>query len=131
MTDEHKKALAEGRAQGRSVKQYLDALEENKPKRGRKRTPESIKKRLAAIEDQLASASSLKRLNLLQERSDLSEELERETSEDKVDLSELEAEFVKVAKDYGERKGIAYGTWREMGVPAATLKQAGITRGSG
>lgn len=131
MTDEHKKALAEGRAQGRSVKQYLDALEENKPKRGRKRTPESIKKRLAAIEDQLASASSLKRLNLLQERSDLSEELERETSEDKVDLSELEGEFVKVAKDYGERKGIAYSTWREMGVPAATLKQAGITRGTG
>lgn len=113
------------------MKQYLDALEENKPKRGRKRTPESIKKRLAAIEDQLASASSLKRLNLLQERSDLSEELERETSEDKVDLSELEAEFVKVAKDYGERKGIAYSTWREMGVPAATLKQAGITRGAG
>lgn len=131
MTDEHKKALAEGRAQGRSVKQYLDALEENKPKRGRKRTPESIKKRLATIEDQLASASSLKRLNLLQERSDLSEELERETSEDKVDLSELEAEFVKVAKDYGERKGIAYSTWREMGVPAPTLKQAGITRGTG
>jgi hypothetical protein len=130
MTDEHKAALAEGRAQGRSVKQYLEALEANKPKRGRKRTPESIQKRLDAIEADLASADGLKRLILVQERIDLQDELERLQSDDTVDLSSLEGEFVKVAKGYGERKGISYAAWREVGVPPAVLKQAGITRGT-
>jgi hypothetical protein len=130
MTDEHKAALAEGRAQGRSVKQYLEALEANKPKRGRKRTPESIQKRLDVIEADLASSDGLKRLNLVQERIDLQEELERLTSEDTVDLSALEAEFTKVAKGYGERKGISYAAWREVGVTPAVLKKAGISRGA-
>ena len=50
MSDAHKAALAEGREQGRAVRAYLDAVEANAPKRGRKRTPESIAKRLDAIE---------------------------------------------------------------------------------
>ena len=29
---------------------------------------------------------------------------------------------------YGRRKGIAYATWRELGVSAEVLKKAGITR---
>ena len=62
MTNEHKQALAEGRAEGRAVKAYLDALEQQKPRRGRKRTADSIGKRLTAIEAQLADASSLHRL---------------------------------------------------------------------
>ena len=53
MTAEHKKALAEGRTEGRSVKAYLDALDQQRPRRGRRRTPDSIKKRLAAIEKEL------------------------------------------------------------------------------
>ena len=61
MTTEHKQALADGRAEGRAVKSYLDALEQQKPRRGRKRTPDSIAKRLTAIEKQLADASSLQR----------------------------------------------------------------------
>ena len=48
MTDEHKDALAEGRNHAKIVGRYLEALEANKPKRGRKRTPDSVKKRLAA-----------------------------------------------------------------------------------
>lgn len=128
MTDEHKAALAEGRAQGRSVKQYLEALEANKPKRGRKRTPESIQKRLDAIEADLGGADGLKRLNLVQERLDLQAELAAMTSGETVDLSALEDEFVRVAKGYGERKGISYAAWREVGVPAAVLKRANITR---
>ena len=47
-----------------------------------------------------------------------------------IDLDELEGAFVEVAKSYGERKGIAYATWRDVGVSAATLKRAGIGRGS-
>src|SRR5438105_4654051 len=70
MSDAHKAALAEGREQGRAVRRYLEAIEANKPKRGRKRTPDSIKKRLAAIEDRLASADALTRLQMVQERMD-------------------------------------------------------------
>jgi hypothetical protein len=126
MTDEHKKALAEGRALGRAVRDYLEALEQHKPKRGRKRTPESIRKRLAAISDTLPEASPIKKVELVQERRDL--EVELATMGNKVDLSGLERGFVRAAKTYSTRKGISYSTWREVGVPAEVLKKAGITR---
>ena len=126
MSDEHKAALAEGRAQGRAIRDYLEALEAHRPKPGRKRTPESIKKRLAKIDHELGSADTMKRLHLTQERMDLEAELA--AGDSGVDLSELEAGFVKVAKPYAERKGISYAAWRELGVPAATLKAAGIPR---
>ena len=41
MTDEHKAALAEGRNHAEIVGRYLEALEANKPKRGRKRTADT------------------------------------------------------------------------------------------
>ena len=128
MSDAHKAALAEGRNQGRAVRRYLEALEAHKPKRGRKRTPESMQKRLDRIDAELASADALKRLQLIQERLDLSAELEA-TSE-KVDLSGLEQEFVDAAAAYSSRKGISYAAWRELGVEASVLKRAGIGRGS-
>lgn len=126
MSDEHKAALAEGRAQGRAVRSYLEALEAHKPKRGRKRTPDSIQKRLDRIDAELETAEPMKRLHLVQERIDLERELASAT--DGVDLSELERGFVEAAKGYSERKGISYAAWRELGVPAATLKAAGISR---
>ncbi len=128
MSDEHKAALAEGRSQGRVVRQYLEAVQANKPKRGRKRTQESIKNRLAKINEEIASVSALKQLQLVQERMDLEEELE--TMGEVIDLSELESEFVEVAKEYSERKNISYKAWREMGVSSATLSAAGISRGA-
>jgi hypothetical protein len=128
MTDEHKAALAEGRALGKSVRDYLEALEQNKPKRGRKRTPESISKRLRTITAELPEASPIKKVELIQERRDL--EVELATVGTKVDLSGLEKGFVKAAKTYSERKGISYSTWREVGVPADVLKKAGISRGA-
>ena len=54
MSDEHKAALAEGRNQGRAVRRYLEALEQNKPKRGRKRTADSVQRDLTRTEDDLA-----------------------------------------------------------------------------
>lgn len=126
MTTEHKQALAAGRAEGRAVKAYLDALEQQRPRRGRKRTPDSIKKRLAAIEKALPDASSLQRLQLVQERRDLEQELA--ASSEKADLTKLEADFVKVARAYSERKGIQYASWRELGVSADVLKKAGVSR---
>jgi len=128
MTDQHKAALAEGRSEGRAVKNYLEALQQNRPKRGRKRTPDSIKKRLATIDSSYADVSALQQLQLAQERMDLQRELESMGS--KVDLSALEADFVKTASKYASRKHISYAAWRELGVPAEVLKKAGISRGS-
>ena len=67
-------------------------------------------------------------MQLSQERIDLEAELA--ATEEPIDLDGLESSFVKVAKGYGERKGISYGAWRAVGVSAATLKKAGITRGT-
>ena len=128
MSDEHKAALAEGRNQGRSVRRYLDALEAHKPKRGRRRTPDSIQQRLDRIDVELESADALKRLQLIQERLDLKAELE--SSKTTVDLAGLEQAFVRDAKDYSARKGISYAAWRELGVEPSVLKQAGIKRSS-
>jgi len=128
MSDEHKAALAAGRESGRAVRAYLEALETNRPKRGRKRTPESIDKRLAVIEIELPEADPMKRLGLVQERMDLA--AERASLQAGVDLSELEAGFVHYAKTYGENKGISYTAWRTVGVPASALKAAGIGRGA-
>lgn len=129
MSDEHKAALAEGREQGRVVKRYLEALAAQRPRRGRKRTPEGVRKRLAAIEERLATADALNRLHLEQERSDLQQELQA-TSDGGDDLGALEADFVAVAAAYGQRKGISYSTWRSVGVEARVLREAGIGRGS-
>lgn len=129
MSQAHKQALALGREQGRAVRRYLEALEAHRPKRGRKRTPDSIKRRLADIESRLETADPLSRLQLVQERMNLETELA--TKSEAVDLTTLEADFVAAAREYGERKGITYAAWREAGVDAAVLKRADIRRGAG
>lgn len=128
MTEEHKAALAQGRTEARQVKRYLEALAANKPKRGRKRTPESIQKRLDKIAASFDQASPLNQLQLVQERMDL--EVELESMGETIDISGLEADFIDVAAAYGARKGISYAAWREIGVEASVLKQAGIGRGA-
>lgn len=126
VTEEHKAAMARGRVEGKAIGAYLEALDEHRPKRGRKRTPESIDKQLAAIDDKLADANVITRLTLVQQRLDL--QRERQAMGTPVDLSALEEAFVSAAKGYGERKGISYAAWREIGVPADVLKRAGISR---
>lgn len=129
MTPQHKAALAKGREEGLAVRRYLEALESAKPRRGRRRTPDSITKRLASIDAELATADPLTRLHLIQQKKDLSEELGKNGETE--DLGTLEKQFVKVARTYGDRKGISYGTWRTAGVPAATLQKAGVARTRG
>ena len=126
LSAEHKAALAAGRTEGKIVRDYLEALRTNKPKRGRKRTTDTIQARLDAIEAELAEADALTELRLVQERRDLQKELE--TKDTGVDLTALEADFVKIAKSYSARQGIAYATWRDVGVEAAVLRQAGLSR---
>lgn len=126
MSATHKKALAVGRAESRTVRTYLEALKRNKPKRGRKRTPESIRRRLNTLAVEHETADSITQLKLTQEKLDLEAELKNLTSAR--DIAPLEKEFVKVARSYGERNGITYTAWREIGVDAAVLKKAGIDR---
>ena len=129
MSAEHKKALALGREESRSVRRYLEAIEAHKPKRGRKRTSEGIEARLRQIEDRLPTADPLTRVHLVQERINLQSELANK--EEAVDLAALEKDFVAAAKGYGERKGITYAAWRAAGVDANVLRKAGIPRTRG
>ena len=128
MSDSHKAALAEGREQGRAVRSYLEALEAHKPKRGRKRTTESVQKRLAAIDEKLAEADALTRLHLVQERMNLESELAN--GDNTVDMQGLEDDFVAAAAPYGARKGITYAAWRQLGLDPGVLRRAGIKRGA-
>lgn len=126
MSEAHKQALARGREEGRVVRRYLEAVEQQRPRRGRRRTPDSIRRRLAEVKAQVTGADALARLHLLQEQADLEAELAR--VEGPSDAGSLEKSFVKVARAYGERKGIGYNAWRAAGVPEDVLARAGITR---
>lgn len=126
MSDSHKKALAEGREIGRAVRLYLEALDAHQPRRGRRRTADSIQARLSKLDDQIATADPMGRVALIQERIDLQNELGELT--DTVDLAETEKAFVSVAQRYSELKGIRYAAWREVGVPPSVLKAAGVRR---
>ncbi len=128
MSDNHKAALAVGRDQGRAVRRYLEALDAHKPKRGRKRTTESVERRLAIIDESINDADPLTRLHLVQERMDLTNELE--TAGTVVDLAALEEAFVEAAGPYGDRKGISYAAWRQLGVDPAVLRRANVRRGA-
>lgn len=123
ISEEHKAALAQGRKEARAIKAYLKALEARKP--GRPVTRESLEQRLKRINERLdASDDPLKAVELLQARIDLESALAK--MDDAGRLEELEQGFIDHAKSYSERKGISYTAWRELGVPAATLREAGI-----
>lgn len=135
MSDEHREALHKARAENRAVNEYLAAVEENRrieemtrPKRGRRRTTESMQNRLNEIAEVFDSATPLKRLVLIQERMNLEAELEEamKPQPEPIDLTELEADFLEVAASLGQRKRISYRAWREFGVEPSVLKQAGI-----
>ena len=129
MTDEHKAAIAAGRMETAAVRDYLDALESNRPKRGRQVTPETLAARRADIDTQIAGGDlkPIKRLELLQDRRDIDKQFA--ALADEPDMTAVEQGFITHAANYGNRRGIAYATWREAGVPADLLARAGITRG--
>ena len=126
MTAAHKEALATGRTEGRAIRDYLEALEAHKPRRGRKRTAATISTRIDTIEAAIDDASPLDRLHYHQELADLRAELENMTADSNVE--ELEAGFIAAAAGYSERKGISYDVWRTMGITPAVLRAAGIKR---
>ncbi len=108
------------------VREYLEGLRATKPKRGRKRTPETVNARLEKIDDELTDASPMDELLLIQERRDLQAELE--SMAQTIDMDALEDAFVGVAKSYSDSKKISYASWRDVGVEASVLKRANINR---
>ena len=127
MSEEHKAANAKARLENRSVSAYLNALDSTRRRPGRRRTAESMQNRIEAIGEALESATPIRRVQLVQERIDLERALN--APDEAIDITELENDFVSVAVSYSGRKGITYSAWREVGVPSAVLKQAGISRG--
>lgn len=126
MSDEHKAALAKGRAEGRAVRRYLAALEAES-RAGRKPDRGTLETRLSSLQQQVDDeADPARRLELIQQRLDVESQLAED--DDGPDIEDLEREFVSAAKGYSERKGITYTAWREIGVPARVLREAGIPR---
>jgi hypothetical protein len=125
MSTEHKAALVQGRKEAKAIKHYLDALASRRP--GRPVTKDSLEKRLAGIQDRLASETDvLKRVDLHQAKIEVEDALA--SAQESQDLTSLESAFADVAGAYSSRKGISYGAWRSAGVPAAILKKAGVAR---
>lgn len=126
MTEAHKKALAKGRAQARAVKDYL-AARETESKRGPKMTPEKLRERIDSTRKAIADEDDpTRRVELIQQR--INDEERLDSLEDQPDMDALEAAFVDAAAEYSDRKGITYGAWRELGVPAAVLRKTGVPR---
>ncbi len=126
MSDEHKAALAEGRRQGKAVRDYLAVIDMDR-RRGPRLSKEQLEEKIRDCQAQIdAEDDPVKRLDLVQKRLDYEDRLAENGEE--IDLSSLEKSFVQVAQAYGERKGISYTAWREIGVPAAVLKDAGVPR---
>jgi hypothetical protein len=104
------------RAAAEAVRRYVDAVKAGPPPASR-RVRAAAQRRLAEIEDQLTRAPPMHELVLVQERHDL------------LALAawyDIEDAFVAVARVYGRRHGIAHRAWREVGVPDAVLRRAGI-----
>jgi hypothetical protein len=126
MSDEHKEALAKGRAQGRAVREYLSALERDRT-RGKIPDKATLEAQIENVQELIdAEENPAKRVELIQRRLDHEERLIQ--SDEEPDMDALEDAFVDACYEYSERKGITYHAWREAGVPAATLKRTGIKR---
>jgi hypothetical protein len=126
----HKKALAEGRTMSATVDRYLSAV--NTPKRrGRKVSKTSLQQRLVDARAKARSATGVEKVLAAQEVRDLQNRIASIDAGGGSDLKSLEAAFVKIAKQFGENRGIGYGAWRDAGVPAPVLRKAGIARTRG
>lgn len=124
MSDEHKAALARGRAEARAIKAYL-AVATMPKKRGRPVTRSSLEEKIVSLDEKVGTENDpLARVELIQARIDAQRALDDLGSA--ADLETLEPGFVEHAASYSDRKGITWTAWREAGVPAATLRRAGI-----
>ncbi len=126
MSEDQKQSIALGRRQNRAVDEYLRYLESAKPKRGRKRDVARVEKQLELAQAELATASGVRRLDLMQKIQNLEEELQK--TKLTTDVQDIEDAFIEHAAAYSQRKGISYKTWIAVGVPAEVLMKAGIPK---
>ena len=128
MSAQHKQALAEGRTMSGTVNRYLSAIEQPK-KRGRRVTTEQLEERLHAANEKLKASTGVEKLQAAQQVRTLTARIKATQSNGQVvDIGPLEAEFVKIAKKFGENKNYTFGDWRAVGVPADVLAKAGIKK---
>src|ERR1700680_16066 len=110
----HKRALAEGRTMSAAVDRYLAAV--NTPKRrGRKVSQDALVERLGAAQARAKSATGVKRVLAAQEIRDISSRISAMQSAGATDIKALENAFVRIAKAFGDKRGIGYGAWRDAG----------------
>lgn len=113
---------AERRQQAVAVEHYLAELNSGNRTGGDMRSPDKIKTsiermRARAADSELTYVQRLKAVAQLKR--------------DEAALTEggnAKGAFVSAAKEWGEENGIDYFSWRELGVPAAVLREAGILR---
>jgi hypothetical protein len=128
MTPSHKEALKEGRKRGQTVRRYLKAIEETKPRRGRPVTPDGLRKRIAELDVAIMKESDpLRKLDLVETKIKKQKELEQLQSP--IDITAIEEEFISVAKVYSDSKELSPEAWLELGVPRDVLRRAGIIEG--
>jgi hypothetical protein len=104
----------------------------NTPKqRGRKVSKATLTQRLASARERAKTATGVEKVLAAQEVRDLQNKLANINAANGTDVKSLEAEFIRIAKKFGENRGIGYGAWRDAGVPAVVLKKAGVARTRG
>lgn len=124
LSEAHLEALARGRKAGPAIRNYLTTVA-TKKQRGRKPRPAS--EVIPDIEKAIANESDP--LTMVKLHSQLRREQERAGYEAiETDSEALVEGFVEYASWYSVQHGITYADWRMVGVPAAVLKRAGITR---
>lgn len=121
LTKKHKQRMQLGREEARKVRRYLRSLTTRPP------NVEQLRRQLEQLDSDLAGRlEPVDRLEAIQRKLDLEAEL---SEAERVRLPEdYEPEFIEVAASFSERKGIRWPAWRELGVPARVLREAGIPR---
>lgn len=112
--------------QERIVRRYLSEVEGARAGRNLKRTADAVGNRITKVDELLVSADPLSRVHLTQERIELHAEYVRLTNGSRAERSQLERDFIRVVRSYGDRHGITYAAWRQVGVDAGVLERAGI-----
>lgn len=124
MSAERKEALAEGRRRGRAVRAYLVSLERGGDARSDAADLQGKLEEVSALVD--SEQDPARRVEHIQRRMDLEAALEAAGSGE--DHGQLEAAFIEVAAAHSEAKALTWPAWREVGVPASVLREAGVPR---
>lgn len=116
MSEESKAKVQEGMAEARAIRAYLGLVQSDgfRNRGPRARSAVELEKAIDAATD------PVERLKL---RSQLRAAVDIEMNE-----ADLVKNFVEHCAAFSEKWGIIYADWRDEGVPATVLKEAGISR---